>query len=73
MLENLGLEKDYKDFLDNYEKFLSWREEMGISNKTPSAELDEQSRIAAKQVSDFMYTVLSHEKIERDLRKYLII
>ncbi len=73
MLENLGLEKDYKDFLDNYEKFLSWREEMGISNKTPSAELDEQSRIAAKQVSYFMYTVLSHEKIERDLRKYLII
>ncbi len=73
MLDDRTLKEEYIQFLDNYESFLSWKEQMGSKDKITDGELDEKSRSAAKQVSDFIYKALSHNEIDSELRKYLVL
>lgn len=74
MLFDPELNQDYQQFLDNYESFLSWKEQMGsTSDLTTNEDLYKQSRTAAKQVSDFFYKALCHAKIDGELRKFLMI
>lgn len=70
MLDDSTLEIEYRAFLNNYETFLCWKEDKKLIH-TPS--FDDECAKAARQVSGFIYTVLCHNKIEADLRKYLVI
>lgn len=62
----------FSGFLDNYEQFLSWKEEL---NEDPEKgdEIEEKVRVVAGEFSEFLYQALTHSKIERDLRKYLVL
>lgn len=73
ILADHTLKKDYIAFLNNYEKFLCWKEEMEDKKVTSSVKFDEECKTATSQVSAFIYEVLCHNKIEKDLQKYLMI
>lgn len=73
ILDDRTLEEEYIGFLDNYESFLSWKEQMGCMDEIADEDLDKKSRGAAKQVSDFIYKALSHDTIDSELRKYLVL
>ncbi len=69
-LSNPDLNKHYNDFLNNYEGFLSLKDEMNDSHEISEANrkaLDE----AATESSDFIYSALTHERAE--LKRYLVL
>lgn len=63
----------YSEFLNDYESFLSWKEAMGSKLALKDAELDENSRAAAKRFSDFIFRAVTHDRIDSELRKYLVL
>lgn len=73
VLNDETLLDDYAKFLEHYEMFLSWKEDMGTSIGLPDQKLDEESRIIAAEFSDFLYKALTHENINYELRKYILI
>lgn len=73
MLGDESLKDDYISFLDNYERFLSWKEQLGNNPSISNQDLDAQSREAAVEFSDFIYKVLLHPSIDPILKKYLIL
>lgn len=75
-LDHLGdttLMGDYQIFLNDYEAFLQWKEQMGGATTLNDEELDVRSRQAAQRFSDFVYAALTHQSIDREYRKYLVI
>lgn len=75
-LDSIGdqsLMTNFAQFLDDYEAFLGWKE-----NEHPPGKLGEQDfkaaiTASADRFSDFLYAVVTHEKIPRARRKYLVI
>ena len=73
ILSDPMLEKEFHDFLDTYESFLQWKENLGSASGRSIEELNEESRMAAQRFSNFIYTALSHKRIEDDFKKYLVL
>lgn len=74
-LDSIGdgsFQQGFEEFLDNYEKFLCWKEDIGV-NSDDSCIVDSEVREASSQFSDYIYNVLQHEKISPELRKFLLI
>ena len=74
-LDSIGddaLLTEFTHFLDNYEKFLTWKEDMG-PDSDESGISDEEVRLAASQFSDYIYSALRNSNISPELRKYLLI
>jgi hypothetical protein len=64
--------REFWQFLDDYEGFLTWKERLGEGMLVENG-LDAESRAAAGRFSDFIYRTLSHDKIEAEYRRYLIL
>ncbi len=72
-LEDETFEEKYKHFLNNYEQFLVWKEQLGDNLQISNPDLDSKSREIANMFSDFIFCALSHKKIDSRLRKYLVL
>lgn len=71
-LEDDDLNGRYGIFLNDYEKFLCLKEEMKDNQEFPENELD-QVRDVTSRYSNFMYHALTHERIEPEYRRYLVL
>ncbi len=63
----------YGQFLDDYEAFLSWKEIESVDLEGKLEELDKESRMVARRFSDFIYAVVTHEALDPDMKKYLVL
>ena len=75
-LDKLGdnsLLKEYNGFLDDYESFLSLKETMGDAGALTDQELDRETRAAANRFSDFFYKVTTHNRVNTELKKFLVL
>lgn len=75
-LDQLGddsMEEKYKIFLENYESFLTWKENYGSQAQLNDDVLDMESRKIALDFSDFIYEILQHPEIDSEFKKYLVI
>ena len=71
-LEDDDLNGRYGIFLNDYERFLCLKEEMKDNQEFPENEHD-QVRNAASRYSGFIYRALTHERIEPEYRRYLVL
>ena len=71
-LEDDDLNGEYRVFLNDYEKFLSLKEEMKDNQEFSENELD-PIRDAASRYSGFIYRALTHERIGSEYKRYLIL
>ncbi|WP_405226861.1 hypothetical protein [Lentisalinibacter sediminis] len=71
-LQDESLQPEFEAFLDDYERFLVWKEKLG-TQELPDEELSMSSRKAARRVSNFLYRALSHPGIDQEQQKYLIL
>ncbi len=62
----------YGQFLDDYDSFLGWKEQMG-SAQISNDELDSDSRNAFSRYADFLHSALTHRRITKDLRRLLVL
>lgn len=72
-LSDPNLAKDYASFLDDYESFLRWKEQMGSEEVISNGDLDKESRAAFNRYADFLYRALNHDGIAPDLRRFLVL
>ena len=75
-LDALGdpcLEDGYARFLDDYESFLRWKENMGGEQELSDEDLDRESRSASHRYAEFVYCALTHEKIDPVYRRFLVL
>lgn len=63
----------YGQFLDDYESFLQWKEEIGSVHELSDANLNHESRCAASRYAKFIYSVLMHETIDPEYRRFLVL
>ncbi len=67
-----SLLSEFLEFLNLYDEFLCWKENMGESADSDQ-KFDQLSRNAAKSFSDFIYKVLTHSNLDSELKKYLVL
>ena len=67
------LKAEFRSFLSHYEKFLVAKEKMGTKLSIDDATLDRTMRESATEFSDFLFKCLTHNHINRDFVKYLIL
>ena len=72
-LNDLTLSEGYRQFLDDYEAFLSWKDVDGTPDELPSEVLGRVSREAASRFSEFIYLALMHKSVASDMKKYLVL
>ena len=72
-LNDPSMLEDYEQFLDDYESFLSWKDVDGTEGELPPDELGEVSRRAAGRFSDFIYSALTHNNVDPEMKKYLVL
>lgn len=67
------LTDEYQQLLESYEMFITWKEDLGSQINLEDDALDKRSREIARDFSDFIYKALSHQNIDSELKKYLVI
>lgn len=67
------LKAEFRSFLSHYEKFLATKERMGTKLSIDDVTLDKTMRESATEFSNFLFKCLTHNRINRDLVKYLIL
>ena len=72
-LDDPDLGHGYAAFLDDYASFLSWKEQMRSAQEIPTEQLDLDAREAFSRFADFLHRALTHDKISRELRRFLIL
>lgn len=75
-LELLNIENAEMEFtklLDKYEEFLAWKERDDIEEYLEFSENKRYMRESSAEVADFMYRLLTSEKIPEEYRRYLVI
>lgn len=75
-LDALGdenLSDRFVTFLDDYERFLRWKETDDVETVMQEPEMKRRVRETATRFSDFLHAALTHERIPIELRKYLVI
>ena len=72
-LDDEELRDKYGAFLDDYQSFLSWKEDMGSAQELSNDQLDKESRAAFSRFADFLHRALTHDKIAPELRRFLIL
>ena len=72
-LDDNSLLEEYDGFLDDYEAFLSLKESMGNAGALTDQELDSKTRESAKRFSDFFYKVATHNRVDTELKKFLVL
>ena len=67
--------EEWKEILDIYEEFLTWKEKDNDYIEKYFRANNQKNRMDdyANKFSDYLYKALSHEQIPRDYRKYLVL
>jgi len=73
ILGDSTLEAEFRLFLSHYEKFLATKENMHKTPPISDAELDRIMREPATAFSGFLLKCLTHDNINQDFVKYLIL
>lgn len=73
LLSDKSLETDYVEFLDVYENFLAIKEKMTTQTSVDDASVDRQTKEWADVFSWFLHRCLTHENINEEYRKYLVL
>ena len=73
LLHDSEMIDNFEIFLNSYEQFLVWKEEIGDSSVNASPEIDRESKQVAKIFSDFIFNAIWHSSIDENLKKYLVI
>ena len=63
----------YSQFLNDYESFLCWKEIDNTELEGKLEELDRNAKIVASRFSDFVYAVVTHQDLDPDMKKYLVL
>ncbi len=71
MLEDARLYADFPEFLDTYARFLGWKDDVGIDQKLSG--MTTEIRSSATFFSGYIFRALMHEKIQPELRQYLVV
>ena len=72
-LEDDRLLEEWPEILDNYESFLSWKDDDDVEKYLKEGAQKETVRDYAERLSNFFYRALTHEKITLEFRRYLIL
>ena len=72
-LESRELADRWKEILDIYGEFLSWKEERNVEDFLSGNEKKTKIDGYAKALSIFLHEALTHEKISGEFRRYLIL
>jgi hypothetical protein len=72
-LGDQNLAEQFSQFLDDYEAFLGWKETEHPPGPLGEKDFKASITASADRFSDFLYEVVTHEKIPRTRRKYLVI
>jgi hypothetical protein len=72
-LNESSFAKPFSAFLDDYETFLIWKEQEDFDTLTNQEAFKTNARLVADRFSDFLFSVLTSEKIPQVRRKYLVI
>jgi hypothetical protein len=73
LINDNSLLSEFKSFLNDYEAFLGWKEQMGQEGSISNESLDRESRETAARFSQFIYKALTHQSIDSDYRRFLIL
>ena len=72
-LSDPSLAPEYESFLNDYESFLRWKEQMGSEHVLSSDELVRESRDVFDRYANFLYRTLNHDGIDSRLRRFLVL
>jgi hypothetical protein len=72
-LADPSLTERFRVFLDDYELFLTWKEQDNFDTLTKQDEFKASARLVSDRFSDFLFAVVTHEKIPLARRKYVVI
>jgi len=67
------LKAEFRSFLSHYEKFLATKERMGTKLSIDDATLDRTMSESATKFSGFLFKCLTHNHIDQEFVKYLIL
>lgn len=73
IINDVSLEKEFKRYLDNYESFLSMKEQLEDKKILDDENLSKKARRMGEESSRFLHKCLTHASIDEELRKYLIL
>lgn len=73
ILGDRSLKAEFRSFLSRYEEFLATKERMGTKLSMDDVTLDRVVRESATEFSGFLFKCLTHNRINRDFVKYLIL
>jgi len=73
VINDRELNDNFEVILDDYEVYLSWKENDEIEKLMMDDAYKRQAEDAAKRFSDFLYAAIEHTKIDREMRKFLVI
>ena len=68
-----NLANDFNIFISNYEFFLATKEDMGSKKSLDDVTLDRKARETATEFSEFLFNCLTHDNINHEYKKYLIL
>jgi predicted nucleotidyltransferase len=72
-LEDARLNSEWPRILDIYEEFLEWKELDDVEEALQRGTLRESVRRNAEQLSMFLYSALTHDRIRPEFRRYLTL
>lgn len=67
------LASEFNEFLSHYEFFLKTKEDMGSKKSLDDVTLDRKTRDSAKEFSGFLFKCLTHQNINYEYKKYLVL
>ena len=73
MLNDSRLNDRWREIMDTYEQFLSWKEEEDLESFLNGAEQKELIRTNAERLSVFLHDALTHDKVPAEFRRYLVL
>lgn len=73
ILADTSLLDRFSRFLDDYEAFLTWKEHSDVETQAQQGEFKLEARRTADRFSDFLFDVVTHTRIPKARRKYLVI
>lgn len=69
LLSDVSLQEKYRLFLNNYEAFLSWKDQ----SEPTQGQFQENAGQISKEFSSFLYHSLMHKSISEDYKRYLVL
>ncbi len=72
-LDDASMLDSFKTFIEDYEQFLSWKEDNAIDTRMKGKEAEQTISSMADRFSDFLYEALMHEQTSLENRKVLVL